>query len=44
MANHLRLPAGYTLTRAGQYQYLQRAEVRLKLVVSLNSFVMLLLL
>lgn len=44
VAKHLTLPAGYTLTWAGQYQYLQRAEARLKLVVPLTLFVILLLL
>jgi Cu(I)/Ag(I) efflux system membrane protein CusA/SilA len=44
VAKELKLPAGYTLTWAGQYQYLQRAEARLKLVVPLTLFVILLLL
>lgn len=44
VARKLSLPAGYTLTWTGQYQYLQRAEARLKLVVPLTLFVILLLL
>ena len=44
VAKDLKLPAGYTLTWAGQYQYLQRAEARLKIVVPLTLFVILLLL
>ena len=44
VAKELKLPAGYTLTWAGQYQYLQRADARLKLIVPLTLFLVLLLL
>jgi Cu(I)/Ag(I) efflux system membrane protein CusA/SilA len=44
VARQLQLPAGYTVTWTGQYQYLQRAKERLKLVVPLTLFVILLLL
>ncbi|HEV7164239.1 MAG TPA: CusA/CzcA family heavy metal efflux RND transporter [Gammaproteobacteria bacterium] len=44
VAKQLTLPAGYTLTWTGQYQYLQRAKERLRLVVPLTLFVILLLL
>jgi Cu(I)/Ag(I) efflux system membrane protein CusA/SilA len=40
----LRLPAGYTLTWAGQYQYLQRAAERLTYIVPFTLFIILLLL
>ena len=44
VAKELKLPAGYTLTWAGQYQYLQRADARLRLLVPLTLFLILLLL
>ena len=44
VAKQLTLPPGYTLAWTGQYQYLQRAKERLKLVVPLTLVVILLLL
>jgi Cu(I)/Ag(I) efflux system membrane protein CusA/SilA len=41
---HVQLPAGYTLQWAGQYEHLQRATERLKLVVPVTLALILLLL
>jgi Cu(I)/Ag(I) efflux system membrane protein CusA/SilA len=38
------LPAGYTLTWSGQYEYMERAASRLRIVVPLTLFLMFLLL
>lgn len=42
--NELKLPAGYFLTWSGQYEYLERAKERLKVVGPLTLFVIFLLL
>ena len=42
--NNISLPAGYTLTWAGQYQYMLRAEKRLSYVVPLTLFIICILL
>ncbi len=42
--NELKLPAGYFLTWSGQYEYLERAKERLKVVGPLTFFVIFLLL
>ncbi|OFV93488.1 MAG: cation transporter [Acidobacteria bacterium RIFCSPLOWO2_02_FULL_61_28] len=44
VAARLALPPGYTLTWTGQYEYKQRAEERLRVVVPLTLFVVFLLL
>ncbi|OFW28493.1 MAG: cation transporter [Acidobacteria bacterium RIFCSPLOWO2_12_FULL_60_22] len=44
VASRLALPPGYTLTWTGQYEYKQRAEERLRVVVPLTLFVVILLL
>jgi len=44
VASKLALPPGYTLTWTGQYEYKQRAEERLRVVVPLTLFVVILLL
>jgi Cu(I)/Ag(I) efflux system membrane protein CusA/SilA len=44
LQDELRLPPGYTLTWAGQYQYLERARERLQYVIPLTLAVILLLL
>jgi Cu(I)/Ag(I) efflux system membrane protein CusA/SilA len=40
----VQLPAGYTLTWSGQYEYLQRAKARLRLVVPLTLLIIVLIL
>lgn len=44
LAERLQVPAGYTLTWSGQYEYMQRAIERLKLVVPLTLLIILFLL
>lgn len=44
VAEGVRLPPGYTLTWAGQYEYMQRAEERLAWIVPLTLVIILLLL
>jgi Cu(I)/Ag(I) efflux system membrane protein CusA/SilA len=44
IARELQLPAGYSLAWSGQYEYLQRAVERLKLVLPLTSSIIVLLL
>ncbi|GJL60821.1 MAG: cation transporter [Nitrospirales bacterium] len=41
---HITLPSGYTLQWAGQYQYLERAQEKLKMVIPLTLFLIFLLL
>ncbi len=42
--NSIKLPPGYTLTWSGQYEYMQRAKARLKVVVPLTLIIIFLLL
>ena len=44
VADSIELPAGYTLSWSGQYEYLQRAKEKLKLVVPLTLVIIILLL
>lgn len=44
LAKELKLPAGYSLSFAGQYEYLERAKERLQLVAPLTLFIIALLL
>ena len=44
LAQRLKLPAGYTLSWVGQYQYLARASERLAWIVPLTLFIILILL
>ncbi|QEY52675.1 efflux RND transporter permease subunit [Legionella longbeachae] len=44
LANKLKLPAGYSLSFAGQYEYLERAKERLQLVAPVTLFIIALLL
>ncbi|HET7569821.1 MAG TPA: CusA/CzcA family heavy metal efflux RND transporter [Gammaproteobacteria bacterium] len=44
VAAHVKLPPGYTISWAGKYQYMQRAEQRLMLVVPVTLLIILLLL
>ena len=44
VADSIDLPAGYTLSWSGQYEYLQRAKEKLKLVVPLTLVIIILLL
>lgn len=44
VAEHMDLPPGYTLTWAGQYEYMERAKQRLQLVVPITLAVIVLLL
>ncbi len=44
LQNELRLPPGYTLTWAGQYQYMERARERLQYVIPATLVIILLLL
>ncbi|MEX0902285.1 MAG: CusA/CzcA family heavy metal efflux RND transporter [Pseudohongiellaceae bacterium] len=44
LAEHLLVPPGYTLTWSGQYEYMQRALERLRLVVPMTVVIILLLL
>jgi len=39
VAERVKLPAGYTLTWSGQYEYMQRAERRLMVVIPLTIFI-----
>jgi len=39
VADRVKLPAGYTLTWSGQYEYMQRAERRLMVVIPLTIFI-----
>jgi Cu(I)/Ag(I) efflux system membrane protein CusA/SilA len=39
VADRVELPAGYTLSWSGQYEYMQRAERRLLLVIPLTIFI-----
>ncbi|WP_295681594.1 CusA/CzcA family heavy metal efflux RND transporter [uncultured Nevskia sp.] len=44
VAAQLKLPAGYSVAWSGQFEYLQRAEKRLQLVVPFTLFIILILL
>ena len=44
VAHEIELPPGYSLTWSGQYEYMQRAEERLKLVVPITLAIIFLLL
>ncbi|KTD30965.1 Cation efflux system protein cusA [Legionella moravica] len=44
LAKELKLPAGYSLSFAGQYEYLERAKDRLQMVAPLTLFIIALLL
>jgi len=44
VASNLKLPAGYTVQWSGQYQYIQEANARLKVVVPITLLIILLLL
>jgi Cu(I)/Ag(I) efflux system membrane protein CusA/SilA len=39
VAERVKLPAGYTITWSGQYEYMQRAERRLLVVIPLTVFI-----
>jgi len=41
---HLRLPAGYNLVWSGEYEFMQRAQKRLMLVIPLTLFIILIIL
>jgi Cu(I)/Ag(I) efflux system membrane protein CusA/SilA len=44
VADQVKLPAGYSLTWSGQFEYMQRAERRLRVVVPLTLFIVFLIL
>ncbi len=44
LKEQLVLPAGYSLSWAGQYQYMQRAEKRMQTIIPITLFIILLLL
>lgn len=44
LSQKLKLPAGYTLNWAGQYQYLQRAKDRLETIIPVTLFIIIILL
>lgn len=44
LSDQLQLPAGYSLTWAGQFEYMERAKAKLKLVVPVTLLIILLLL
>ncbi|GHB59488.1 cation transporter [Psychrosphaera saromensis] len=44
LADKLNLPAGYSITWAGQYEYMQRAKAKLMYVVPLTLFIIIILL
>jgi len=44
VAEQVKLPTGYTLTWSGQFEYMQRAERRLRVVVPLTLFIIFLIL
>ena len=44
VAEHLQLPAGYTITWAGQYEYMQRVKAKLVYVVPLTLAIIMVLL
>ena len=44
VANELKLPAGYSVNWAGQYEYMQRAKAKLTYVVPLTLFIIVILL
>ena len=44
LAEQLRIPPGYALTWSGQYEYMERATARLRVVIPLTLFLMFLLL
>lgn len=44
VAEHIELPAGYSIAWSGQYEYMLRAEERLKIVVPLTLAIIMLLL
>jgi Cu(I)/Ag(I) efflux system membrane protein CusA/SilA len=44
VADQVKLPAGYTLTWSGQFEYMQRAQRRLMMVVPLTIFIIFLIL
>ncbi|QBG35673.1 efflux RND transporter permease subunit [Litorilituus sediminis] len=44
VANELKLPAGYSISWAGQYEYMQRAKAKLTYVVPLTLFIIVILL
>lgn len=44
MASQVKIPAGYTVTWSGQFEYMQRAAARLKIVAPATLFIIFLLL
>ncbi len=44
VSDNLQLPAGYSIAWAGQYEYMQRAKAKLKYVVPLTLFIIIILL
>ncbi len=44
VANEVKLPQGYTVQWSGQFEYLQRAEAKLKIVVPVTLLIIFLLL
>ena len=44
VAEQIELPAGYSIAWSGQFEYLERAEARLKIVVPLTLAIIFLLL
>lgn len=44
VADHVKLPAGYSVAWSGQFEYLERAEAKLKIVVPLTLAIIFLLL
>lgn len=44
LADGVDIPAGYTITWSGQYEYMERATARLRIVIPLTLFLMFLLL
>jgi len=44
LADAIDIPAGYTVTWSGQYEYMERAAIRLRLVIPLTLFMIFLLL
>jgi len=44
LASDVNLPAGYTITWSGQYEYMERAAARLKIVIPITLFLIFLLL
>ncbi len=44
LADHVEVPSGYTITWSGQYEYMERATARLRIVIPLTLFLIFLLL